>query len=78
MNDDLHILDVYLSKIVDNNPCIDIEANHDDNGSDCKEVDNIPNYERLFQGTVQEQVSIARIFKKHIEIKDKIIQQEKS
>ena len=33
-----------------------------------KEEDKIPNSERLFQGTVQEQVSIARIFKKHIEI----------
>ena len=27
-----------------------------------KEVDGIPNYDRLFQGTVQEQTSIARIF----------------
>ena len=43
-----------------------------------KEEDKIPNSERLFQGTVQEQVSIARIFKKHIEIKEKIIQNEKS
>ena len=43
-----------------------------------KEEDNIPNYERLFQGTVQEQVSIARIFQKHIKIKEKIIKQEKS
>ena len=43
-----------------------------------KEEDKIPNHERLFEGTVQEQVSIARIFKKHIEIKEKIIQNEKS
>jgi hypothetical protein len=42
-----------------------------------KEEDKIPNHERLFEGTVQEQVSIARIFKKHIEIKEKIIQNEK-
>jgi hypothetical protein len=42
-----------------------------------KEEDNIPNYERLSEGTVQEQVSIARIFKKHMAIKEKI-KQEKS